>query len=158
VDVAIREASSADLDALVRLLGILFAIEEDFRPDAVRQRRGLWLMLEDPARRRVLVAERGGAVIGMVTGQLVVSTAEGAPAVLVEDLIVEEAERGRGVGRLLLRALEAWARERGATRLQLLADRGNEQALAFYARLGWRATRLLGLQRALQDPRGSSGS
>jgi GNAT superfamily N-acetyltransferase len=65
----------------------------------------------------------------------------------VEDLVVAEEERGRGIGRRLLDAIEAWARAEGAARLQLLADRENAPALAFYARLGWRSTRLIGLRR-----------
>jgi GNAT superfamily N-acetyltransferase len=143
VDVTIRRATAADLDALVRLLGVLFSLEADFRPDADRQRRGLALMLSDTVCRGVLVAELGGVVIGMVTAQLVVSTAEGGPAAVVEDMVVEEPERRHGVGRRLLEAAVAWARERGATRLQLLADRENAPALAFYERMGWRPTQLL---------------
>jgi GNAT superfamily N-acetyltransferase len=104
-------------------------------------------MLEEPERRAVLVAERGGAVVGIVTGQLVVSTAEGAPSALVEDMVVDGRFRGRGAGAALLRAIEAWARGRGATRLQLLADRENAPALAFYARMGWAGTRLVCLRR-----------
>ncbi|WP_242339315.1 GNAT family N-acetyltransferase [Anaeromyxobacter sp. SG66] len=146
-DVAIRGATPADTEPLARLLGILFSIEADFRPDPERQRRGLALMLGEPERRAVLVAERGGEVVGMVTAQLVVSTAEGGPAALVEDLVVDAAERGRGVGRRLLEAIEGWAAARGASRLQLLADRENDPALAFYARTGWRATRLVCLRR-----------
>ena len=72
-------------------------------------------MLAEPERRVVLVAERAGEVVGMVTAQLVVSTAEGGPAALVEDMVVDAAERGRGVGRALLEAVEAWAAARGAT-------------------------------------------
>src|SRR5512147_48290 len=87
----IRSATPADLDALVRLLGVLFSIEADFRPDPERQRRGLQRMLEDPARRLVLVAEVDGAVVGMVTVQLVVSTAEGGDSGLVEDMVIDEA-------------------------------------------------------------------
>jgi GNAT superfamily N-acetyltransferase len=143
----IRAAAATDLPALVRLLGRLFAIEADFRPDAERQRRGLSLLLAEPERCAVLLAERRGAVAGMVTAQLVVSTAEGAPSALVEDMIVDEAERGRGVGRALLEAIEAWAAGRGATRLQLLADRENAPALRFYERMGWRGTRLVCLRR-----------
>lgn len=139
----VRSAAPSDLEALVRLLGALFAIEADFAPDPERQRRGLALLLADPERRRVLVAEEGGAVAGMVTAQLVVSTAEGAMSALVEDMVVTEAARGRGVGRLLLQALAAWAAEHGATRMQLLADRDNRGALRFYERLGWRGTRLV---------------
>ncbi len=95
----------------------------------------------------MLVAERAGAVIGMVTAQLVVSTAEGGASAWVEDMVVAAPERGRGVGRRLLEAIEAWATARGASRLQLLADRENAPALAFYARLGWSPTRLVCLRR-----------
>lgn len=126
---------------------MLFSIEADFGPDPERQRRGLELMLEDPARRAVIVAELGAEVVGMVTVQLVVSTAEGGPAGLVEDMVVAQAHRLRGTGRWLLRAAEAWARERGATRLQLLADRENAPALAFYERAGFRPTRLVCLRQ-----------
>ena len=144
---SIRNATAADLDALVRLLGVLFSIEADFRADPARQRRGLEQMLEDPERRAVLVAERDGAVIGMATAQLVISTAEGAPSAVVEDVVIEVAERGRGAGRALLEAIEAWARSRGATRMQLLADRENVAALRFYERMGWRSTQLVCLRR-----------
>jgi GNAT superfamily N-acetyltransferase len=137
----------ADVDALVELLDQLFELEADFRPDEARQRRGLALMLEEPERRAVLVAERAGAVVGMVTAQLVVSTAEGAPSALVEDMVVDAPWRGLGAGRALLEGIEAWARARGATRLQLLADRENAPALAFYARMGWSGTRLVCLRR-----------
>ncbi|HEX9243700.1 MAG TPA: GNAT family N-acetyltransferase [Anaeromyxobacter sp.] len=147
MDYRTRSASTADLPVLVRLLGDLFSIEADFRPDPERQRFGLALMLADRGSRAVLVAERGGEVVGMVTGQLVVSTAEGAPSALVEDMVVLASERGRGAGRALLTAIEAWAAERGATRLQLLADRENVAALAFYGRMGWRGTQLVCLRR-----------
>ncbi len=131
----------------MELLGELFSIEADFHPDAARQRRGLALLLEDRGRRAVLVAERGGRVVGMVTGQVVISTAEGAPSVWVEDMVVRADERRSGVGRRLLSALEAWAATRGATRLQLLADRENSPALRFYEAAGWRPTRLVCLRR-----------
>ncbi len=145
-DLLIRAADTADLEALAGLLQALFSIEADFRPDPDRQRRGLARLLEEPARAVVLVAERGGAVVGMVTAQLVISTAEGGPSAWVEDMVVDEAERGRGIGRRLLAAIAAWAAARGASRLQLLADRENAQALAFYARLGWASTRLVCLR------------
>jgi len=147
VPISIRKATAADVEALVLLLADLFSIEADFRPDVERQRRGLALLLAAPAQGLVLVAERGGAVVGMVTVQLVVSTAEGAQSGLVEDMVVTSGERGRGVGRRLLEVAESWARERGATRLQLLADRENGPALRFYERMGWRGTRLVCLRR-----------
>ena len=140
--ITVRPARMEDLERLVGLLGLLFAMEEDFCFDAARQRQGLALLLDDE-RARVLVAERADGVVGMCTGQLVVSTAEGGPALMVEDVVVDPDHRGRGIGRALLAALADWARGRGVRRLQLLADGNNGPALAFYDRLGWRATALV---------------
>ena len=144
--VVVRRASSADVGRLAELLGELFTIEADFTPDPERQRAGLMLMLQDPRQRAVFVAERHGDAVGMATGQLVISTAEGAPSAWIEDVIVSQHDRGRGVGQQLVAAVLAWAKSRGATRCQLLADRDNAPALAFYARLGWKTTSLVCLR------------
>ncbi len=143
--VRIRSAEPADLDSLVSLLAALFSIEEDFVFDAPKQRRGLTLMLENE-RGCVLVAEAEGEVVGMCSGQLLVSTAEGGLSLLVEDVVVHEPWRRRGVGRLLLEAISGWAKAKKASRLQLLADRNNIPALDFYRHQGWRTTELICLR------------
>jgi GNAT superfamily N-acetyltransferase len=148
MDVKIRNAEPDDLDALTALLGELFAIEADFSADGPRQRRGLALMLDGCGKHRcVLVAETEGRVVGMGTAQMLVSTAEGGWVALVEDMVVDKHCRGRGIGRLLMARIEAWAREHGASRLQLLADRTNFRALDFYDSIGWRPTCLICLRR-----------
>lgn len=146
---SIRPAEAGDLEHLVDLLRQLFAIEEDFQVDAARQRRGLAMMLSNP-RGLILVAERDGRVIGMCSGQLLISTAEGGPALLMEDVIVDENFRGGGIGRLLVSAMAQWAADQGAYRLQLLADQTNGEALAFYERLGWKTTNLICLRHTLE--------
>lgn len=140
--VAIRPARQQDLEQLVELLRLLFSVEEDFNIDFGKQYQGLALMLNND-RGQVLAAEVDGRVVGMVTGQLVVSTAEGGPSVLVEDMVVASGQRGRGVGRALLTALAHWARQQGATRMQLLADVNNQPALGYYRHLGWQDTALV---------------
>lgn len=141
----LRPARSEDIPGLVALLHLLFTLEADFAVDPARQEEGLRLLLAD-GRALVLVAEHQGRVVGMVTGQLVISTAEGGPAVLVEDLVVDHGQRNLGLGRALLDGLSAWARDRGATRLQLLADRDNQAGLAFYRHIGWQTTALICLR------------
>lgn len=141
-----RPARHEDVDQLVALLRLLFAVEEDFSFDAGKQRQGLVMLLHTKGG-CILVAEAVGRVIGMCTGQVVISTAEGGPAVLVEDMVVDPAHRRRGVGRALIKAMTRWAEEQGATRLQLLADRNNPPALAFYERIGWQSTALICLRQ-----------
>jgi ribosomal protein S18 acetylase RimI-like enzyme len=148
MDVKIRNARQEDLDTLTALLRQLFSMEADFAVDAGRQRRGLGLMLDGCLKHRcVKVAEAEGEVVGMVTAQLLISTAEGGIVALIEDMVVDTRLRGRGIGRLLMAAIEAWSRERGASRLQLLADRTNFSGLDFYDKIGWRPTRLICLRR-----------
>ena len=144
----VRAARPDDLEPMVELLRLLFAIEEDFNFDAARQRQGLALLLCE-ARACVLVAEAEGRVVGMCTGQLVISTAEGGPSLLVEDVVITAEHRGKGAGRELMAAMTRWAGTQGATRMKLLADRNNPPALRFYERLGWRTTALICLRRPL---------
>ena len=136
----IGSAKAEDIPALVRLLGTLFTLEQDMRPDPERQARGLALLLNDPRRAFIVVArdERQEAV-AMASAQLVVSTAEGGLSAWIEDVVVAQDYRGLGLGRALLSALLHWAKTQGASRAQLLVDNDNHPAWAFYERLGWQA-------------------
>jgi ribosomal protein S18 acetylase RimI-like enzyme len=145
----IRPAEREDLDAMVSLLQALFSIEKDFTPDPDRQRRGLLLFLDGCGKHRsILVGEMEDRVIAMATVQILISTAEGGYVGLVEDVIVREDCRCRGVGLELMTALTSWAAQRGLTRLQLLADQHNQPALDFYRKMGWHLTRLVCLRKA----------
>jgi len=148
-DVTITPASEADIPDLIDLLGILFSIEQDFSPDPDRQRRGLAALLASPTGHIAIARDATSRAIGMATAQLLISTAEGAPSAWIEDVVVREDFRGKGLGRALLDAVLAWARARGAVRAQLLADLDNAPALAFYDRLDWQPTRLGARRRML---------
>jgi len=149
---AVRQADTADTPALASLLAALFSIEQDFAPDSERQRRGLGAVLDSPLGRIAVATAPDGSVVGMCSGQLVYSTAEGAASVWIEDVVVAEGWRGRGIGRALLDHVLAWANERGATRAQLLVDLDNPPALEFYRHLGWSETRLAARRLGLARP------
>jgi GNAT superfamily N-acetyltransferase len=139
----IDDATPDDLPALSALLDQLFSIEQDFKPNTGNQVKGMALLLQQPDRAAIKVArDAEGRIVGMVSAQLVISTAEGAPSAWVEDMVVREDWRGQGIGRALLEHLMDWARSKGATRAQLLVDLDNEPALGYYQHLGWQATRL----------------
>ena len=146
--VTLRQARAEDTAGLVALLAQLFAIEADFAIDPEVQARGLALLRERPDA-AILVAEAEGRVVGMCTMQLTISTARGGLSAGIEDVVVDQAWRGRGIGRALLAGAETWARERGAVRLALLADETNLPALDFYDRLGFTRTRLVWLAKGL---------
>ena len=143
----IRRAKHSDLITLVKLLTSLFSIEEDFIVDEAKQQSGLTMMLDDCQNRCIMVAELGEQVVGMCTAQILVSTAEGGIVALIEDVVVDYDYRGRGIGRQLLLSIQNWAIERGARRLQLLADQNNTPALMFYKNMGWEQTQLICLRK-----------
>jgi ribosomal protein S18 acetylase RimI-like enzyme len=143
-----RKAISSDIPALTALLKELFAVEQDFSFDEIRQGRGLRQMI-DNQRGCLLVAAVDGRVVGMCSGQLTISTAEGGLALLIEDVVVAKQWRRIGIGKCLMNAIAEWARLMKVTRLQLLADRNNEQALNFYKNIGWQSTQLICLRKTL---------
>lgn len=137
------EAKPSDIEALTRLLSVLFNIEKDFKPDTSKQEKGLALILENKASATIQVARnKAGKVIGMVSAQLVISTAEGATSVWVEDMVVDAAYRGQGIGKQLLDNVIQWAKNKGATRAQLLVDIENLEAVGYYTHLNWETTQL----------------
>ena len=146
-DVVIRLARPEDIETMVKLVSLIFSVEEDFSIDVEKQQRGLEMFFAYPSGRCLLVAEFQGNVIGMCSAQLLVSTAEGGWKGLVEDVVVAERFRGLGIGKRMLSALEEWAREQSAKRMDLLADRCNTNALEFYDRLEWKKTNLIALQK-----------
>ncbi len=138
MSIRVRQARPGNLEALVELVGLLLSQEEEFGADAARQRRALGALLAAPDRCRVVVAEAEGQVVGMVSIQLVVSTALGGTVGILEDMVVDPGHRGEGIGSLLLAAAIAQAEALGCLRLTLLTDAGNAGAQRLYERHGFR--------------------
>lgn len=142
-DIRYTLAQEADIPAMVKLLAQLFALEQDFSAHADRQALGLAMLLKNTQTACLQVARNAaGEVIGMVSAQLVISTAEGAASAWIEDMVIDTHHQGQGIGLHLLQLALAWAKAQGATRAQLLVDIDNTAALGYYAHNGWSATQL----------------
>ena len=144
----IRQAGYPDVPSMAKMIGELFSIELDFPTDIAKQERALLALLGSETA-AVFVATEGTSdtPIGMVTVQLTISTAQGGPSGLLEDMFVEKKYRGRGVATALVKAVEKWCLSRGADRVQLLVDFTNEGALKFYNALGYKDTRMVSRRR-----------
>lgn len=150
MDALIRPANKSDIPQMCGLLSELFSIESDFSPDSQKQATGLSLLLNDKSGLSiVLVAEKGDEIVGMGSVQTLISTAEGGPVGLLEDLIVRRDYRGKGIGTRLLSELLRWCDIKNVSRLQLLRDADNGSALKFYRGNGWSSTRLVCMRKML---------
>ncbi len=145
--IKIRRAYQSDIPQICDLLTELFAIEADFIAAPDKQARGLQLLLEDKNGSLVLVASVENEVVGMCSVQTLISTSEGGPVGLLEDVVVKTDYRGKGVGTALLSEIFSWCEEKGITRVQLLADRDNQEALDFYASREWIFTNLICMRK-----------
>jgi GNAT superfamily N-acetyltransferase len=86
-----------------------------------------------------LVAEEDGAILGTIFVNTHTDYFTKATVAYVEVLAVAEAAAGRGIGRALMGATEAWAREKGFGRVELAVFANNRRARAFYEHLGYSA-------------------
>ena len=94
------------------------------------------------------VAEVDGEVVAFALFFTNFSTFLGKPGLYLEDLYVQPAHRGAGIGRALLERLGALAVERGCGRFEWSVLDWNEHAIRFYQRMGaTRAARLAHLPR-----------
>lgn len=113
--VSVREARPEDAEAMVRMVQALAEYQgiaqrvsakpEDFRRDGFGAQRKF----------EALIAERHGQPVGLALFQMIYTSWEGAAALQISDLYVDEAVRGTGVGFKLVREVGRIAKDRGCT-------------------------------------------
>ena len=146
----LRAAEPRDVPAIVGLIRELANFEKlthlvEVTPQSLHPQ----LFGERPAAEAV-VAEHEGHVIGFALFFTNFSTFLGKPGLYLEDLYVQPAHRGSGVGRALLTHLAALANARGYGRFEWSVLDWNEGAIRFYEKMGatvmpeWRICRVTG--------------
>ena len=90
-----------------------------------------------------MVAENGKSLVGFAISDLKEHRAFYADRKYVElvELFVLNEFRKRGVATAFIRKTFAWARRNGANHIDLEAWSGNEPALEFYAKMGFKEKR-----------------
>lgn len=153
----IRPAELRDVAVIVQLIRELAAFENlthllEVTPEKLRPH----LFGEKPVA-EAWVAEWSGddpgsarQVVGFALCYTNFSTFLARPGLHLEDLYVQPAHRGKGIGEAMLARLARLAVERGCGRFEWQVLDWNERAIAFYERMGasvlpeWRTCRLTG--------------
>jgi ribosomal protein S18 acetylase RimI-like enzyme len=129
--VTVERATAVDdalLEAFARLVPQVSSREAPGRADVEA-------LLADP-RTIQLVARDGDTIVGALT-LVVYRTPTGVTAV-IEDVVVDEAARGRGLGEALVAAAQQQAVAAGADRVSLTSRAEREAANRLYRRLGFK--------------------
>lgn len=133
-EVRIRRAVAGDAVAIALLLEQLGYPTEAADVPARLHR------LTENHRGAVLLAERGGKVLGLATVHVLSVINRRRDVAWLTALVVDESVRGSGVGRSLVRAVEDFAREAGCERLSVTTHEDRAEAQAFYVAIGLERT------------------
>ena len=152
MNLTIRPAEKDDHPALSRILLQIAGLHADMRPDiflaASRKydKKQLAEMLKNPDTPVLVAADAQGQVLGYAMLQMK-AVGDQHPVLkprrylYVDDLCVDEAARGQGIGRALMDAVWDLARAREIEKIELNVWECNQDALKFYESLGYRTQR-----------------
>jgi GNAT superfamily N-acetyltransferase len=131
----VREAREEEVERVLGMYEWLFAPPGSLPPswDPGHAREALTEAISDE-RSAVLVAEHRGELLGFATAYLELNSVRFGLRCWVEDLAVSPEYRSQGIGKALLDAARDWARERGATHLELDSGEARTDAHRFYER------------------------
>jgi GNAT superfamily N-acetyltransferase len=129
--VQVRAARPADAPALAGLL-----VELGY-PQPAAELGPRIAALADTAADTVLVAEVDGRVVGMASLHVTPLFPEGRSRGRITALVVDSGQRGRGIGRHLLQAMEAAASRRGCVAVELTTTPDRHGAHRFYLAAGY---------------------
>jgi ribosomal protein S18 acetylase RimI-like enzyme len=144
----VREALPADFPAISRLFEEVDQLHSEAEPGVFQNpvpsgRSPQFLDRKlDALDVGMFVAEQAGEVVGFAIVRL--SSAPDIPVLrprrfaYLEDIVVAARVSRHGIGRALMRQVEAWAENQGADRVELTVWEFNRNAIDFYAALGYR--------------------
>lgn len=107
-------------------------------------------LFSTPARVWAMIVEHEGTPIGLALYYFNFSTFMARPGLYLEDIFVDPAHRGRGIGKAIFRVLARRALEQGCARMEWSVLDWNAPSIAFYRSLGavgmedWTVQRLQG--------------
>lgn len=146
----IEPATIEDMRQMVELLIALFKEEADFNPDKSKQEQGLRMILEQPKSGRIFVLRTDHQIIGMINLLFTISTAQGGPVILLEDLIIHPEHRRQGYGGRLLEHAVAFAKKKDFKRITLLTDKISAESQQFFQEHGFRFSSMIPMRMVME--------
>ena len=135
MDIEIREAGPDDMLQLFELYRQLASPD---RPLTLERLRETYGRLQQQNCSRVFVAVSGSSIVG--TYILAILTMLGdrcRPTAVVEDVVVAASQRGRGIGKEMMKHALSLARAANCYKLTLSSNLVREEAHRFYESLGF---------------------
>jgi GNAT superfamily N-acetyltransferase len=129
--VGVRRVRLRDAKRIAALAGQL-----GYPSTLVQVKRRIEQIQSDPDHCALVAESDDGQVVGWVH-VFISRLLESGPDAEIGGLVVDERHRAGGIGRLLMRQTETWARARGCRTVRLRSNIIRKEAHAFYANLGY---------------------
>ncbi len=135
---SIRHATPSDLARIIELIeGIARYTNTLAQLEVTEDKLKQHIFGENPVAKALVATEpTEGKIVGYAIYYYTFSTFLGRPGVYLEDLFVEDAHRGHGLGKGLFLEVARIAHAEGCGRMEWLALSWNELALDFYEKQG----------------------
>lgn len=131
----IREINETDFDGLMRLYSQLHHDPIPERNETVNQ---LWSKILCDSAHHIIVAEEGGKILSSCVCVIVPNlTHSQRPYALIENVITDEAHRGKGLATQCLNYAREIAVRENCYKLMLLTGSKKESTLNFYRKAGY---------------------
>lgn len=132
----IREASESDLPDILKLYGQPEIDDGEILPlNAAKQ---IFAQFALYPHYHLYVAERGSKIVGSYAFLIMHNLGHmGAPSAVVEDVVVDPACQGEGIGKLMMQHALKCAGIAGCYKLTLSSNAKRDRAHAFYEKLGF---------------------
>ncbi len=136
-DILIREATESDLPAVGKLLEDLTdAINSTEGIDAEIALKNYERLLND-AGSHFLVAAREGTPVGFINFTVRQTILHQGPSALIDELVVAEEYRGKGIGRQLVQGAIDKCSQLGCCEVEVSTEKTNLKARKFYKQCGF---------------------
>ena len=147
MELKVRRAEEKDIPRVLSMLHQVLEIHAGIRPDIFipgttkYTAEELKAIFENESTPVFVAADENDAAIGYVFCRMETQPAannmKGFDYMYIDDLCVDEAARGRGVGEALIDRARQEAKDRGCYEVTLNVWRGNDSAWGFYEKMGF---------------------
>jgi len=134
--IKIRKADLGDLDQINSL-------SEELLGSSVGDRREMFVKALENKDYLCLVAETNGEVVGFIDIWAFPDVSHGAYLAQIQNLVVTEKIRGKGIGTRLIEEVISFFKKRKYHELHVWTEKENRGAVRLYKRLGFRKEQLL---------------
>jgi len=150
IELTIRQAETADVPQILQFIKELAEYEKLSSQVTATEQALADSLFGAQKSVEAIIAEQNKIPLGFALFFHNFSSFEGRSGLYLEDLYVQPASRGKGVGTALMKYLAALALERNCARMEWAVLNWNENAIRLYKTLGsvpmneWRVYRLTG--------------